>query len=148
MGIQIPGKSQRRNRASTKARRHERRALYIEKVTAQDFDSFNTDDLKEFYSDLYKIHWGRNWVHESMTLCNMVFGRLLMWYGPRESMNFIAASFQTRNPPKSVVWYNGAGARALVGDYYDHCLKASREMIEQWRSGNPIEGTAEEINGT
>ncbi len=122
----------RKARASTKAKRGNIRIEYLRKVHAKEFDSFNTNDLTEFYADLYKLKYDKYWIHESKTLCNMVFGRILGWYGPRGGLNFIASSFLHRNPPTSVTWYNGTYARDLAGDYYDHCLQQSKGLLEDW----------------
>lgn len=137
MGIKLGTKPKRR-RASTKQRRLSRRQSYNKKCEEEKFDEFNTDDLIEFYADCYKITYNHYWMPEQASLLNMVFGRLKNWYGPRGALNFIAASFQHRNPPKDAKWYNSDLARDLHNQsYYDHCLAKARDLLDQWYEMHP-----------
>jgi hypothetical protein len=124
-----------RSRASTKQKRADRRGRYEDKVSRKAFDEFNTQDLIEFWADLYKLKYGVFWVHESQTLCNLVFGRLLECYGPRSSLNYIAAALHHRNPPRSVTWFNGPAANELADPGYRDDLEGrAQELLASWRT--------------
>ncbi len=132
MGAKIAKDKPRR--ASTSQKRAARRNRYLDKVQNKDYDSFNTDDLIEFFADCYRVSYGHRWIHEQKTLCNLVFGQLLGWYGPRGALNFIAATFQHRSPPRTVKWYNSGHVRSMHDQrYFDHCLENARTLLTKWR---------------